>query len=266
MVMIHGGQFGDLYALDHWSMNLPTLTSTFSVEAFDRLGQGHTDNPTEDRDFSFDAVMRHASGFLKRLGRPAHLVGHSRGALVAAELAVAHQQWVTSLTIISSSTVAPPEMGSSPPSFYEGLAARARRETPERAAVLEVEAQSFSHEHVSAAFARRRLEVHRLPKTEEVRRRMAALRDSVWTPSLTPHRVAMLQTIDRRGLPVPTLLVWGLNDPSARLPLGLALLRRVAAKTNEVELLVLNRAGHYVFREQPVRFNRALTTFALTSR
>jgi pimeloyl-ACP methyl ester carboxylesterase len=82
-------------------------------------------------------------------------------------------------------------------------------------------------------------------------------------PSILPVRSRTLADIDARGLPVPALVVWGASDPSAPLPLGLALHERIAARTAEADLLVLGRAGHYCFRERPEAFERALTAFCL---
>jgi 2-hydroxy-6-oxonona-2,4-dienedioate hydrolase len=59
LVLIHGGQFGSLYSLDSWSLNLAGLTRHFRVYALDKLGQGHTDNPRNDADYTFEALSRH---------------------------------------------------------------------------------------------------------------------------------------------------------------------------------------------------------------
>ncbi len=45
LVLIHGGSFGSYYSADHWSLNFDGLSKHFHVYAFDKLGQGYTDNP-----------------------------------------------------------------------------------------------------------------------------------------------------------------------------------------------------------------------------
>ncbi len=57
---------------------------------------------------------------------------------------------------------------------------------------------------------------------------------------------------------MPTLVVWGDNDPSAPVPLAQTLFERIARRTRDAELHVLNNAGHFCFREQPAAFNRLL--------
>ena len=48
-----------------WNLNLLPLSSRFRVIAFDKVGQGYTDNPLND-DYTMDAVVQHAAGFLAR--------------------------------------------------------------------------------------------------------------------------------------------------------------------------------------------------------
>jgi pimeloyl-ACP methyl ester carboxylesterase len=43
--VIHGGDFASLYSLDCWSLKFESLAKTFRVIAYDKLGQGLTDNP-----------------------------------------------------------------------------------------------------------------------------------------------------------------------------------------------------------------------------
>ena len=50
LVLIHGGQFATVSSLDCWSRNLEALAGRFRVIAFDRLGEGFTDNPKTGAD------------------------------------------------------------------------------------------------------------------------------------------------------------------------------------------------------------------------
>ena len=87
------------------------------------------------------------------------------------------------------------------------------------------------------------------------------LASTVWTPDLDRHRRETISKIEQRGLPAPTLLVWGANDPSAPLQLAYTLFSLICKKTRVAELHVFNRAGHYVFREQPKAFDSLLWSF-----
>lgn len=263
LVLIHGGQFGFLSSLDDWSLNLPGLSEHFHVYSFDRLGQGHTGNPRSDADYTFEEVLRHARGLLTALGiRQAHLIGHSRGALPAACLALAEPELVRSLVIVDSSTLAPENSGHPSGAFYAEVARRIPAGPPS-VETIRVYADALSHstEHVTADFVRRLYEIALLPKTSEATRKMAALNEEVWLPSLNRKRDDVVRIIEERGFPVPTLVVWGLNDPSAPLFLGLDLFERISRRTAQAELHVLHRAGHMSYREQPSAFNRLIVSF-----
>lgn len=266
LVLVHGGQFGPGYSLDSWSMNLHVLARSFHVYALDRLGQGHTDNPKSDDAYTFEALFQHFRGFLEAVGvRGAHFVGHSRGGLPIARLALEHPQLVRTLVIVDSSTLAPEDPQFPSGAFYGDIARRMPPGPPTREAVrLEPAAQSYSTRHVGDDFVGRLLEIALLPKTQEAQRRMAALGERVWTPSLNRARADALRMIDQHGLPVPTLVIWAFNDVSAPMGVhGLPLFQRIAAKTPHSEFHVLNQSGHYVFREQPTAFNRLVQSFCL---
>jgi pimeloyl-ACP methyl ester carboxylesterase len=57
------------------------------------------------------------------------------------------------------------------------------------------------------------------------------------------------------------LVVWGRNDPLASAENGLMLFRLLLQGRSDVRWSLINRAGHFVFREQPTAFNRAVATF-----
>jgi pimeloyl-ACP methyl ester carboxylesterase len=263
LVLLHGGHFGTLYALDAWSLNLEPLAGDFRVLAPDRLGQGQTDNPTRDEDYTVSAVLAHLLGFLDAVGvAAAHVVGHSRGGLLAARLAARHPDRVRTLTVVDSATLAPDRPGYDPDAFYARLAVQWPPGPPTRAAVrLEPEAQSFDPAHVGDDFCDRLLAIAQLPKIEVAAERLRALHAAVWAPDLACHRAAALADIERGALRQPVLVVWGANDPSAPLPLAHALYARLAPRAASAELHVFNRAGHYVFRERPAAFNRLLCGF-----
>lgn len=262
LVLIHGGEFGLLYSLDSWSLNLPALAGSFRVCAFDLPGQGYTDNPQTPEGYTIEGLLAQVRRTLDALGiTRAHLVGHSRGAFLATCLAVEAPELARSLTIVDSSTTAPDHPDYPLGIFYTRLAERTPPGPPTVQTVrLEPEAQSHGFRHITDDFVSRMLAIARLPKTAEAQRTLAA-HSEAWLASLNAKRRAVLSGIAERGLPVPTLVVWGRDDPSAPLPVGLALYDLICQRTPRAELHVLNQAGHYAFREQPAAFNRVLGGF-----
>jgi 2-hydroxy-6-oxonona-2,4-dienedioate hydrolase len=209
MLLLHGGGFGPGYSLDAWSMVLPLLARDFHVYALDRLGQGQTDNPMSLADYSFDGVYQHILAFMRLLDlRRAHLVGHSRGGLFAAHVALRESDLVRTLVLIDSSTLA----GQDPP-FYGNLP---QVPGPSRESVrVEPEAQSFSWAHITDDFVGRLLENAQLPKTIEAQRTMAQGAAGPFNASLSEAREQAHEMIDATGFSMPTLIIWALNDVSA---------------------------------------------------
>ncbi len=266
IVLLHGGDFGHDTALDCFSFVLPLFATRYRVVAFDRLGQGYTDNPPDDTGFTIDALMAHTHAVLDLLcPEPVHLVGHSRGGFVATRVAIERPARVRSLTIVDSNTTAPEDPSFPSGRFYRELEARMPPGPPSLASVrVEPEAQAYDQTSVTAEFLSRMLAIAQLPIREEGARRLATADGEIWRPSLNVRREETLHIFDERGLDVPTLILWSRDDPSAPLRLGYALYERIAPKTADARLHVLNRSGHYPFRDRPTEFVAAVESFIET--
>jgi pimeloyl-ACP methyl ester carboxylesterase len=260
LVLIHGGDFGSTYSLDGWSLVLPDLARRFRVVAFDKLGQGHTADPRSEGEHTWPPLFRHAVALLDELALgPAHLVGHSMGALLASRIAFEWPELSRTLVVVDSNTAAADDPRHPWGAFYDDLAARMPAGPPTRESVrMEPEEQSWSPEHVTDDFVERMLAIAQLRPSGD-----RSWYDRTWLPSIVEMRRKNLEEIDEQGVPVPTLVVWGVDDPSAPVPLAYALFERIVARTAEAELHVLGRAGHYSFRERPAAFVRLLDAFCL---
>jgi 2-hydroxy-6-oxonona-2,4-dienedioate hydrolase len=265
LVLLSGGEFGSLYSLDSWSLNLKELAKHFHVYAFDKPGQGYSDIPDKDADYTFEWLLDRTYRTIGALGiRQGHFVGHSRGGLLVTRMALDHPEIVKTAIIVDSSTLAPEDPHVPTDLFYNELAARTQRGPPTRETVrMEVDAQSYSKAHITDDYVERMLRIALLPSVQEAQRRMAALRLSVCYPSLNRMRSQTLAQIDDQGLPVPTLVVWGFNDRAAPLYLGHRLFERICPKTRDAEFHAINQTGHYSFREQWQKFNRTVRDFCL---
>jgi 2-hydroxy-6-oxo-octa-2,4-dienoate hydrolase len=265
LVLVHGGEIGSLYSLDCWSLALPLLSTHFKVIAPDRIGQGFTANPN-DLPYRPAMMLDHMRQFLEVLGiRQAHIVGHSRGGLIGAWLALEHPDLVRTLTVVASRSLAPADPTHPNHVFYDNLGHRARLlagEITAETVSAEPRAQSYDPETVTDDFVARMLEIAALPKSVAARRHAEAGRRATWLKEIEELRSNVLERIDRDGLPVPTQLLWGRDDLSAPPVTGLALFERVAVRTPDSELRVLNRARHYLFRDRPDAFATAVVDFA----
>ena len=268
LFLVHGGtigQFDNVDCAENWELNWDGFTRNYRVFAYDKLGQGYTDNPPTEQDYTFDALLRHTVGWLRAVGiSSAHLAGHSRGAFLAARLAQEQPGLARTVTVVDSDSLAPSDPTHQSGVFYDALDAKVPKGPPTAESVrLEPDAQAYSREQVTDDFVARMLEIALLPKTREARRLMRDLKDRVWLPSLAAAKQDALRRIDAEGLPCPTQIIWGFDDRSAPRRLAIALFERICARTPRAELHLLNRAGHYSFREQPAAFHRLLRAFCL---
>jgi 2-hydroxy-6-oxo-6-(2'-carboxyphenyl)-hexa-2,4-dienoate hydrolase len=261
LVLIHGGQYGMYYDSSSWSRNFEGLARSFRVYAFDRLGMGYTDNPRSDKEYTIGATVRHACDFLDVLGiMKASLAGHSRGAYVAAQVAIERPDLARNLIVVDSNTLAPDDP-STPRDFYFALD-RKRPKVETMATVhAEVVANSYSRSHITPDFVRAMYKVARLPRNAAARLKFKTLGPTLFLPDIHRQRRATLRQIGAGKLRVPTLIVWGRNDPSAPLKLALRLFDIIGAHATRTQLHVFNRAGHYCFRDYPEDFNHVVKTF-----
>jgi 2-hydroxy-6-oxonona-2,4-dienedioate hydrolase len=266
LVLLSGGEYGSLYSLDAWSLNLSELAKNFHVYAFDKPGQGFSTIPQRDADYTWEWLFDHIRKALNALGiSGAHFVGHSRGSLIVARIALDYPQMIKTAVMVDSSTTAPEDPHMPTDLLYQYIGRWTPPGAPTRESVrLEADAQSVSTDHITGDFVDRMLKVASLPSIQEAQKRMnAGVRMKVWYPSLYAARAKTVREIEDRGLGVPTLIMWGFNDRGAPLYLGHRLFERVCPLTPDAEFLVLNRTGHYVFREQCRKFNRTLKSFCL---
>jgi pimeloyl-ACP methyl ester carboxylesterase len=263
LLLIHGGQFGSLYSLDSWSLNLPEFASHFRVIAYDKPGQGYTDNPRDPGQYEFDTVVRHAAAFCESLGLPAaHVVGHSRGGLLAARLAIERPDLVRTLTLVDSGSAAPADPALPVGAFYAPFESAALwRSSGRRIALAEPRAQAHHQEWITDDFIKRMAAIAKLPKTRAARSTVTEVEMTRWRPSLDHAREATLRHLDEAGLGVPTLVIWGHDDRSAPHQQGERLYERIAARTADAAYVVLKGAGHYVFRDRPHAFASIVSSF-----
>jgi 2-hydroxy-6-oxonona-2,4-dienedioate hydrolase len=267
LVLVHGGGFGSLsYSANVWSLNFDVLARHFHVYALDKLGQGYTDNPASDSDYTMTSVIDHLYGFLCNLGiNRASLLGHSRGALPVTRIAIDHPDRVSSLIILDSNTLAPDDP-ITPQHFYLDLEAKNADIPTKELVAREPEANSYSKQHITDDYLDALLEVARLPKSLEAKRKHnpANKQTNLRKPfeaDLLKVKNQTLESIKTGDLKAPTLMVWGYNDPSAPVKLGIRLFEIISESDTEVQLHIINQAGHYVFREQAEAFNNVVTAF-----
>ena len=267
LVLVHGGEIGVVGGAGAllWDRNIEGLAQRFRVIAFDWLGEGRTDNPGRDEDYSAEAVLRHQHDFLRTLGLDRlHLVGQSRGAHFITRLALEYPGLARTLVICNSATLAPEDrdLEQRRTELFAATPAAPREAIRSRWSTL-----SCTSDHLTDAFVDALAELAQLPKSLEAVEKMKTLRSTQWLPGLERQKADTLRRIEAGELKVPTLLVWGSDDRQAILKNGIELYGLLAASNpEETRMYILNRAGHFHFREYPDEFNRVVTGFIQAAR
>jgi pimeloyl-ACP methyl ester carboxylesterase len=228
-----------------WRLTLPALAAHFHVLALDQLGFGQSDKPQIP--YRVGTLSDSLLGFLDRVGvSKASLVGHSLGGWVTARLAAAHPERVDRLVLVDSAGY-----GADPERLVlDYLAER----DPAAAATLERMFGSMGEgdrrliEALGMSYFARRL-------AREDGYAVAALAQSIFNGEDALGE-------EMKTLQVPTLVVWGRDDPIIPLRVGEVL----AADIPGAQKLVLDRCGHRPPSACPTTFNSAVSQFLLRSR
>ena len=286
MVLVHGGSFGSTSSSNAWRPIFDHLAEHFHVYVIDKLGQGYTDNPLDDADYTMDAVTRHIHRFMETLGlQKVHLVGHSRGALPVARIAADYPEMIENLILFNSGTLArdastprPP----APPGAARPPAAEPSPPTKEsiRRSLL-ANPNSYHKEYVTDGYVEAELRVALLPKRKEAQERMTwltsqwvkqnpekmkenpRLRNGWWYDQMKRETFERIQA---GRLKSPTLIIWGFNDSSAPAILGINLYNKIASVLARAELHFFNQSGHSVFQEYPRETADLMVSFIKNSK
>jgi pimeloyl-ACP methyl ester carboxylesterase len=236
VILIHG--LGTAAARD-WAEVIPALAATYDVHAFDLPGFGASDKGNHL--YSPSNYVRVLDAlFTERLKRPAHVVGHSMGGLIALSYAAAYPDRVRRLVVVDVAgvlhrsvyseflgrTLAQSKVGGSP--WFEMLAK-----------LITAQAENLPAKGPMSL---------ELP---QVRQRM--LRGE-------PGAIAALALVEHdlsrglRAIKTPALIIWSTNDRIAPPRTGQVL----ASTIPGARLTVMNEAGHAPQVTQPERFNALL--------
>ncbi len=260
VVFIHGGNIGSIDGVTarSWDLNFGPLARHCNVIAPERLGQGYTDLPKRDSDYSMDASVDHVARFLTLLGKgPYHLIGHSRGGFVVTCLTMKYPHLVKTCHCISSGTLSP-FIGRNH-IVHAALPTSGRRDAVR--AIYEL----YCHNPrlISDAMVDEGTRVVASEKFRTGYRKMyeEGLDREVFTPQLGKQRREIYGFLLGKGMPCPTLLSWGYRDPTAVFDNGKQLVEMFMKHQPDTRLHVFNRAGHFVFRDYAEQFNRLQHAF-----
>ena len=264
LILVHGGAIGTGSSSDVFSNNLAALARRFHVYAVDKIGQGQTDNPLRDADYTVDCMTAHVHGFIHALSlENVFLIGQSRGAFNCASICIDDPELVKALVICNSASMVPGVAAI--PAYSKtvradrSFAAGTREWIRDRTSRM-----AFSEDAFDDSYFDEWLAVYHLPKSMQARARLESLQTSQFEPSVDAAKETLFARIRDGGLKTPVLIHWGSEDRSAPLdPDGLAVFNLLKKGAADVTLHAVNGAGHFAFREKAAAFNSLVTTFFL---
>jgi pimeloyl-ACP methyl ester carboxylesterase len=220
LVLIHGlGGSGRW-----WERNTDALVKQFQVHSIDLLGCGKS--AVQGR-FVLREAAQHVKHWMEAHHlRRAHVVGHSMGGFVAAELAADYPEMVEKLVLVDAALLPPEQMT-----------------RPNMCEVVE--------------------SLRNLPKNFGPTRLSDIL--TMGLENVVIAAQAMMQTDIRQKLlaiKASTLIIWGQQDVMVPISVGKSLARYLPTK----KFVVINRAGHCPMWDRPDVFNRVVSNFLCNER
>ncbi len=262
VVLFHGGNFGSHHGADcaaDWNLNFDGLAEECRVVAVDKIGQGRTDNPETDDDYTMARVVAHALRFLEVLDlQDCHVVGHSRGAFLTCRMTLEDPSRIKSNVMVDTATLGPGQ-GRNHIVFADTPQPYLSRDSQRWV----MEKYSYNPKVVTDDWLDELTRIAALPKYRESVAKMLGqgLDEKLFQPELARQKADTFDLLSARGTQRPNLLVWGLDDPTATIDQGLALYEIVAHREPRTEMHVFNQAGHFSYREHPEAFNRLIVDY-----
>lgn len=261
VVFVYGGNFGGAGSASGayaWAPVFNALRATHTVIAYDKPGQGYTDPPLTPDRYTMAAVVDHLISFLERLDLgPVHLFGHSRGGYVVTRTALLRQDLVRSVTMVNSGTLSPGvatnevTLANPPvPISIEGCRWVYENYVHQRAAITD--------EFVSQSWG--------IVQCETYQRALRVITENdllggLFLPQLARDKRETLTWLAEGRLQRPTQIFWGRDDRTAHLSRGLALFEMLRAKEKRTYFSVVDKCGHFPYREHSEWFNQIAARF-----
>jgi len=124
-----------------------------------------------------------------------------------------------------------------------------------------MELWSYSMNNITDGKVQRAWKLSRLPKILEARKQMIKHKMNPAHPSFRALKKKTLEEIKAGKLKVPTLVIWGYNDPSMIYEVGIELFKCISSNVPGAQLHIFDDCGHSPYIEYPELFNRLIKSF-----
>ncbi|MDT3441968.1 MULTISPECIES: alpha/beta fold hydrolase [unclassified Pseudofrankia] len=227
--------------LEAFMRNIRAHAASYACHAIDMLGHGYSGKP--DYPHEIPRYRDHLLAYLDAVGvEKAHIVGESLGGWVGARTAMDNPDRVASLQLLcAGGTVANPEvMARIRTSTRRAVESDDVDITRSRLRLLMNDPADATEELVAVRHA-----IYHQPDF------VANLDNLLCLQDLQTRLRNLLQPEDLAQITVPTLVVWGRNNPFGEVPEANAMHEAIAGS----ELVLFDECGHWPQHEQADRYN-----------
>jgi len=257
-VFVHGGLPGiTAYCSGAhcWGSVLERFAADRQVIALDLPGSGGTDMASEP--LSVDVLGRFILATFDTLGIDAcDLVVHETSGIVGLWIALETPRRLRSLCIVASQISTPQGDSLDNLLLVSPPAPLWSRESQ----MWAFDRLSYSHLHLDPDL----MEACDWAAQGEPHRQAVTVREATekaFSKSVGVTKYRLWETVRGDGIRVPTQFVWGSHDPAASREAGYVLFTAIARRQTASHFHILNRAGSFPFREQPLAFHHVVSTF-----
>lgn len=264
LVLLHGGNWSGLSSANIWAPSFEHLRDSFRVLAFDRVGCGLTDNPETVEEYRYETEIEHARGFLDAMDvDTCHVAGSSRGAGLAARLAVGEPDRFDTLTIINSATLGP-RAGDERHRLERVFGAVEEAYEPTDPEYTRAKYRQYAHrtDYLDDEFCRTNAYLRSRPKAERTAEVLEEEgRQAFWEETMREQMDETHRRIKDGRLTMPTLYLFGRNDLTVPVEMAMAAFDMIGQENSDVRMKVVNECGHIIYRERPAEFADSVIDF-----
>jgi pimeloyl-ACP methyl ester carboxylesterase len=265
VVLVHGHSMDIGMATDRWYPTILPLAEKLRVFAVDELGQGGTDAPRDPAMLGHIRVRaEHVIAFIEALNvGPVHLVGQSQGGWIVAYIAIRRPDLVRRMVLVDSASASASDQSKQglpyfkevfhPGTMMPKLDLSTKEGIRRYMSVFLYDKDAMIDPYID------RLAV----LSSKWRDKYRQVNEVNWSEANRGH-YSEQYTIDGvqvrdlvHKIKAPTLFVWGKQSCKPLEP-GLEIYKKV----EDAEMHIFDKAGHFVWLDQPSKFN-ALTVFYL---
>jgi pimeloyl-ACP methyl ester carboxylesterase len=241
-----------------WRHQIPVFAEHFTVVAVDLRGYNDSDKPPDVRDYTLNELTKDVTGVVTGLGYDqCVLVGHDWGGAIAWNVAYEHPDLIEKLIILNCPH---------PRRFVEGL-----RNPMQwlRSAYIgffqlpflpELLLQANDYQFIDNAFDNMAVNRSAISETDVQAFKTAIARTGALQAGLNYYRNLLSPGLFQQEWPVlevPTLMIWGEDDPAFET----ALAEGTENYVRDFHLRYISQCGHWVPQEFPTLVNQYMAEF-----